>query len=793
MRRTSVGLLSLALATGVGVTIGAPSVGAAPTVAPAVKAADQQPQSSDELSSPPETKRRALKEEALKEVISGKVKPEKVGKSTVAKLAKGKGGGGSDEYVELSREGTDKIFVILTDFGNERDPRYPDRDTDPNTPGPVLFDGPLNNQIPQPDRSVDNSTNWNANYSREYFQNLYFGDGGTIGEGGTQETVKEWYERQSSGRYSIDGTVSDWVKVRYNQARYGRSNGSPCASNVCTNTWALVNDAANVWYNDQIAKGRPKAEVIADLKSYDQWDRYDYDGDGNFNEPDGYIDHFQIVHAGGDQADGDPYYGEDAIWSHRWYVNQIFNGTVGPAFNPFGGFQIGDSGVWIGDYTIQPENGGMSVFTHEYGHDLGLPDLYDTTTGADNGVNWWSMMSQSRQAGPNDQSIGSRGSDFGAWEKLMLGWLDYDVVVPNARPVKTELGPHEYNSAKKQAAIVVLPDKTVTTDLVALAVGSKSWWSGRGNSFTHTLSREVTLGQGAATLTFQANWDIEDCGPDPCDYAYVEVKDGSAPWTVLAGSITKPSEGNGIDGMSSGWVPATFDLSAYAGKTVGLRFRYTTDPAAGGKGFFADDVKLVSGGSTVFQSGAESGAEGWTADGFSAVGATIEADYPNYYIASHRDYVSFDKYLQSGPYNFGWLNSKPDLVEHFPYQDGLLISYWDLSQSNNNTGDHPGEGLILPVDANPTPVKLADGTFLRARVAGYDAPFSKEKSDSFVYHKNGVGYPVNGAVSRPLFADNAQFWFADTPYTGVKVPNNGVNVLVESQSGTSMTIKTWLR
>ena len=50
------------------------------------------------------------------------------------------------------------------------------------------------------------------------------------------------------------------------------------------------------------------------------WDRYDYDGDGDFNEPDGYIDHFQIVHAGGDQADGDPYQGEDAIWSHRWYA-----------------------------------------------------------------------------------------------------------------------------------------------------------------------------------------------------------------------------------------------------------------------------------------------------------------------------------------------------------------------------------------------------------------------------------------------------------------------------------------
>ena len=42
------------------------------------------------------------------------------------------------------------------------------------------------------------------------------------------------------------------------------------------------------------------------LKTFDHQDRYDFDGDGNFNEPDGFIDHFQIVHAGGDEADGDP-------------------------------------------------------------------------------------------------------------------------------------------------------------------------------------------------------------------------------------------------------------------------------------------------------------------------------------------------------------------------------------------------------------------------------------------------------------------------------------------------------
>ena len=40
-------------------------------------------------------------------------------------------------------------------------------------------------------------------------------------------------------------------------------------------------------------------------------------------------------------------------------------------------------------------------------------------------------------------------------------------------------------------------------------------------------------------------------------------------------------------------------------------------------------------------------------------------------------------------------------MEHYPYQNGMLVTYWDSSQGDNNVGDHPGEGLILPVDAHP--------------------------------------------------------------------------------------------
>jgi immune inhibitor A len=809
VRKTSAGLISLALAAGLGATFGAPAVVAAPTTHKVQ--ADPSLAHGDELPNAQEEKRRALREQALTTLLNGEGKVQQRGASTVMKVGEAttaravtRSGklkakrSSTDQYVELAREKTDKIFVVLAEFGNQRHPSYPDRDTDPATPGPVVFDGPLHNAIPEPDRTVDNSTVWQPDYDRAHYDDLYFGEGARPGAGRDFESVKTYYERQSSGRYSVEGLVTDWVRVPFNEARYGRSGGFPCASNVCSNTWFLIRDALDQWVADRRAAGATDAQIRAELQSFDVWDRYDHDADGNFNEPDGYIDHFQIVHAGGDEADGDPWQGEDAIWSHRW---KAFQGTgQGPAGNPDGGVQIGQTGLWVADYTIQPENGGLSVFTHEYGHDLGLPDLYHRagTGDAENSVNWWSLMAQSRVDGPRDVGLGQRSADLGAWEKLQLGWLDYEIMLPSQNR-RLWLGPHEFNSNRAQAAVVVLPKKKVTFDLAAPFAGAQSWWSDTGDGYEATMARQVTLPAGAAAaLQFQANVNIEDCGPDPCDYAYVEVDPGTG-WVAIPGNITKSAEGNGIDGDSGGWVPATFDLTPYAGQTIGLRVRYTTDGAAQGQnpdkapGIFLDNVRVTSGTTTVFESGAESSPEGWTLDGFRAVGATETIEFDNYYVASHRDYVSFDRYLRSGPYNFGFAPQRPDWIERFPYQDGLLISYWDTSQSDNDTSLHPGEGEILPVDANPAPRVRLDGGYWRPRVAGYDATFSLEKSDSFFLHFNGQRNYLRGPAARPLFNDSRQFWFPETPSAGVDVPDNRVNIRVQDQRGTSMRIRVWER
>ncbi|TCO65524.1 immune inhibitor A domain-containing protein [Actinocrispum wychmicini] len=795
MRRTTAGLALLAL-VGLGIgSVTAPAV-AAPAAPPAGTTADPAPVNHD-LTNKLEDKRRALRQEAVADVVAGRTQVQQRGASKVAKIgakpadaAKGANKNDRvDQYVELGREKTDKIFVILAEFGNDRDPAYPDVDTDPNTAGPVRFDGPLHNQIPAPNRAVDNSTIWQPNYDRAHYQQLYFGQGAGV------ESVKTFYEKQSSGRYSVDGVVTDWVKVKFNEARYGRSNGFPCASAICNNTWDLVRDAISKWYDDQIAQGQSPAAVKAELASLDQWDRYDYNNNGDFNEPDGYIDHFQIVHAGGDQADGDPYQGEDAIWSHRWYA--FPNSPDGPAGNKRGGTQIGSTGLWVGDYTIQPENGGLGVFAHEYGHDLGLPDEYDTsgpTTANENGVNWWTIMAQSRVSAASDQAIGTRAPDFGAWDKLQLGWLDYETVVAG-QDKKIDLGPHEYNSAKAQAVAVVLPDKVKSTDYGKPVAGTKMYWSGKGDNLDSSAARDIDLtGKTSATLNLKARYDIEQ----DFDYLYVQAStDGGANWTSLDGTVggapfgKDGSNAPSLTGSSgNNWVDVAVPLTSITGKKAKFRFRYVTDGGVSLNGFFADEISVTADGTTVFTDGAEGATTGWTLTGFKTTTGTETQTFDNFYLASNRTYASFDQYMRTGPYNFG-TPATPKQVDHFPYQDGLLVSYWDTSVADNNSSQHPGEGEILPIDANPEPIYNLQGLPWRPRIAGYDAPFSLQKSDSFTLHAGGRASYVRGRDAQPLFDDTKKFWYAEQPTAGVKLPATGVRIKVLSQDGTSMTIRVF--
>ncbi|MEV6959677.1 immune inhibitor A domain-containing protein [Streptomyces sp. NPDC051207] len=719
-----------------------------------------------DLEGPLSKTRAAQRQEALNRVISGDAQVKERDGSKVVELPSRKG---DSKFVELGREKTDKIFTILVEFGDKVDSRYG------GTPGP------LHNQIAEPDRTKDNSTAWKADYNREHFQELYFGSGAG--------SMKTYYEKQSSGRYSIDGEVSDWVKVPYNEARYGSNK---CDPDNCA--WYAVQDGVTAWVEAQKAAGETDAEIKAQLAEYDQWDRYDHDGDGDFNERDGYIDHFQIVHAGEDESAGGGAQGEDAIWAHRWYAFGTDAGATGPDGNRLGGTQIGDSGVWVGDYTIQPENGGLGVFAHEYGHDLGLPDHYDTN-GGENSTGFWTLMSSGSWLGTGKNEIGDMPGDMTAWDKLQLGWLDYDVAKAATRSSHT-LGLAEYQTKNKQALVVELPEKRVTTEVVVPAEGQTQWWSGSGDDLRNTLTRSVDLtGKASAALTLDGWYDIEA----DYDYLYAEVStDGGANWTALDGTVDGrpvPRDGSGkpaLTGTVDGYQPLAYSLDAYAGKKIDLRFRYQTDGGVAQKGFAADRITVTADGAALFTDNAESADAAWTANGFSRIGASFSNDYAQYYIAENRQYVSYDKTLKVGPYNFGFSTTRPDWVEHYPYQNGLLIWKWDTSQADNNTSQHPGTGLLLPVDAHPAPLKWSDGTLMRNRIQSYDSPFSLYATDGITLHKADVPTTIPSAKGVPVFNDHTNTYYdASNPRAGVKITdtNTKIKIVKEAWNGSTISVQ----
>jgi bacillopeptidase F (M6 metalloprotease family) len=258
------------------------------------------------------------------------------------------------------------------------------------------------------------------------------------------------------------------------------------------------------------------------------------------------------------------------------------------------------------------------VFAHEYAHDLGIPGLYDTS-GGENGTGFWTLMSSGSWLGHGADTIGTTPNHMGAWEKLRLGWLDYETAQAGTESTHV-LGPSYHATKKAQAVVVELP------------------------------------------------------------------KD------------------------------------------------------ANGKSRF--------------------------------------------YIAENRQYAGYDTTLQEGPYNFGWTPTQPDRVEHFPYQDGLSINYWNTAQTNNRTRVHPGEGLILPVDSHPAALKWSDGAVARNRIQTYDATFGLGTTDPISLHRETadgmttIDLPSRSAVRTFDDSDPNAYYDPANPMGSVRVAGTGTKIRV---------------
>jgi immune inhibitor A len=271
------------------------------------------------------------------------------------------------------------------------------------------------------------------------------------------------------------------------------------------------------------------------------------------------------------------------------------------------------------------------------------------------------------------------------------------------------------------------------------------------------------------------------------DYAYlVYSTDNGVTWTGVQtdrSTSTNPygqNYGYGITGSSNNlWV----DLNATSLPTgnVLLGFRYWTDANTGGFGFMVDDIEI-----TGFPTdGAETDA-GWTyapTTGFHVTTGTEAKLYNQYYVAEYRTYKGYDSTLKVGPYFFGYTAPKNNFVDHFPYQDGLLINYWDTSQTNNQTKNHPGAGLLLPIDAHPTALLRVDGLVWRNRIQTYDSTFTLDPTDGIPnVHVANVLSPVPSLPAVPVFDDRTLYYDPANPQGSVMNPNTGTQIRILSIS-----------
>ncbi|MFQ5908099.1 MAG: M6 family metalloprotease domain-containing protein [Thermoplasmata archaeon] len=155
--------------------------------------------------------------------------------------------------------------------------------------------------------------------------------------------------------------------------------------------------------------------VQAALAADAEVDFSQYDTDGN-----GELDHLMVIHAGNGQ---ETTANTDLIWSHHWAIidaRQCGLPTVGLTLD----------GVQLREYLLAAETSPLGVFVHEFGHDFGLPDLYDVT-GITLGIGVWGVMGTGSW---NGLPRGSRPAHFTAWSKAHLGWLQLRVVTDALAP-----------------------------------------------------------------------------------------------------------------------------------------------------------------------------------------------------------------------------------------------------------------------------------------------------------------------------------------------------------------------
>ncbi len=220
---------------------------------------------------------------------------------------------------------------------------------------------------------------------------------------GATDSVRAFYRGASSGNLDLtpatetSGTANDgvigWVGLPINHPNYFNNIDSRA--------------------QDVTARAIKAADPYIDYASYDT----------NHN---GVIEpvelHLTIIAAGYEGAYGGTSACTPNVWGHRWAVTSGAPVVDGTTVGSRGYTQFGESHCTTGNRS-GAHQATIGIMAHEFGHDLGWPDLYDTD-GTSEGVGEWSLMaSGSWGTKASSRTPGDAPVLPDAWSRSVQGWV----------------------------------------------------------------------------------------------------------------------------------------------------------------------------------------------------------------------------------------------------------------------------------------------------------------------------------------------------------------------------------
>ena len=237
-------------------------------------------------------------------------------------------------------------------------------------------------------------TDLQCTFTPAQMQTNMFG-GGASGPG----DLDDYYDEISYGDLQLVGTV------------VGDGGGTADCVNLANNRTFYNDNGTNADGDDDLVR-----EALADIDAAIDFSDYDNNGDGQ-------IDALGIIYAGGGPHDGCAAgSNSDNLWPHSGGVDggQAVDGgarTVRPfIINSELTYALADPPPPVTDCDQMQTIG---LFAHEFGHSLGLPDLYDTDVGT-GGVNVWSTMALQYLGTTNNSDTPPH---FDPWSKAFLDWV----------------------------------------------------------------------------------------------------------------------------------------------------------------------------------------------------------------------------------------------------------------------------------------------------------------------------------------------------------------------------------